>query len=96
MPAESPEVNPSPPMFGHINNLTIYVSLQQVQAQMIIVIHPGSFNLRIGRASDLNPYVSLHAVARLRKPGGLVYADQFLPPAVPMVKDNAHSLPALH
>lgn len=52
---------------------------------MIIVIHPGSFNLRIGRASDLNPHRMLHAVARLRKPGGLVYADQFLPPAVPMV-----------
>lgn len=52
---------------------------------MIIVFHPGSYNLRIGRASDLNPHRILHAVARRRKPGGQVYSDQFLPPTVPMV-----------
>ncbi|XP_075154874.1 actin-related protein 8 [Haematobia irritans] len=36
-------------------------------AQKIIVIHPGSLNLRIGRASDLNPITILHAIGRRRK-----------------------------
>lgn len=54
---------------------------------MIIVIHPGSYNLRIGRASDLNPHRILHAVARRRTPGGQVYSDQFLPPTVQMVRN---------
>lgn len=53
---------------------------------MIIVIHPGSLNLRIGRASDLNPHRMVHAIARLRKPGGTKYADPFLPPSIEMVK----------
>ncbi|XP_065363772.1 actin-related protein 8 [Calliphora vicina] len=38
-----------------------------MQAQKIIVIHPGSLNLRIGRASDLNPLTILHAIGRRRK-----------------------------
>ncbi|GAB0100566.1 Actin-related protein 8 [Sergentomyia squamirostris] len=52
---------------------------EQIQAHMIIVIHPGSLNLRIGRASDLNPHRTLHAVARRRKPGGQIYNDHILP-----------------
>nr|CAD7605386.1 unnamed protein product [Timema genevievae] len=32
----------------------------QIQAQTIIIIHPGSLNLRIGRATDLNPHTILH------------------------------------
>ena len=52
---------------------------------MIIVIHPGSLNLRIGRASDLNPIRILHAVARRRKPEGTLYRDLFLPRAVEKV-----------
>ncbi|XP_063228540.1 actin-related protein 8 isoform X2 [Bacillus rossius redtenbacheri] len=51
-----------------------------IQAQMIIVIHPGSLYLRIGRASDLNPHTLLHCVARKRLAGGLVHHDPFLPP----------------
>lgn len=85
MPAESPEVKHSKQPTTFILTFDLPSPTQQVQAQMIIVIHPGSFNLRIGRASDLNPHRILHAVARLRKPGGLVYSDQFLPAAVPMV-----------
>lgn len=52
---------------------------------MIIIIHPGSLNLRIGRASDLNPHRVLHAVARRRRPGGKVHRDYILPPCVEKV-----------
>lgn len=51
----------------------------QVHSKSIIVIHPGSLNLRIGRASDLNPLTILHAVARRLLPGGQQYQDSFLP-----------------
>lgn len=53
---------------------------------MIIIIHPGSQNLRIGRASDLNPYCMLHTIARRRKPGGLPYRDSVLPPTIEKVR----------
>lgn len=49
---------------------------------MIIIIHPGSLNLRIGRASDLNPHRVLNAIARRRKPGGAVHRDPVLPPSI--------------
>ncbi|KAJ8926028.1 hypothetical protein NQ315_009883 [Exocentrus adspersus] len=55
---------------------------EQVHSKSIIVIHPGSLNLRIGRASDLNPLTVLHAVGRRRKPGGQNYRDAFLPERV--------------
>lgn len=48
------------------------IPLDAVQSKNIVVIHPGSLNLRIGRASDLNPVTVLHAIARRRKPGGQV------------------------
>uniref|UniRef100_A0A1I8MF18 Uncharacterized protein n=1 Tax=Musca domestica TaxID=7370 RepID=A0A1I8MF18_MUSDO len=56
-----------------------------MHAQKIIVIHPGSLHLRIGRASDLNPITILHAIGRLRKTTGskqdtnLGYHDTMLP-----------------
>lgn len=59
--------------------------LQQIQAQTIVVIHPGSLYLRIGRASDLNPHTLLHVVARRRLPSGSVHHDTFLPKQVPKV-----------
>nr|XP_023020647.1 actin-related protein 8 [Leptinotarsa decemlineata] len=52
---------------------------EQVHSKSIIVIHPGSLNLRIGRASDLNPLTVLHAIARRRLPYGQSYRDTFLP-----------------
>ncbi|CAH0551733.1 unnamed protein product [Brassicogethes aeneus] len=52
---------------------------EQVHSKSIIVIHPGSLNLRIGRASDLNPVTVLHAIARRRLPGGTPFSDDFLP-----------------
>ncbi|KAK4885379.1 hypothetical protein RN001_001650 [Aquatica leii] len=53
---------------------------EYLHSKSIIVIHPGSLNLRIGRASDLNPITVLHAIARRRYKGGQVYQDSFLPP----------------
>ena len=35
--------------------------------QSVVIIHPGSQFLRIGRASDVNPKKILHAIARRRK-----------------------------
>lgn len=55
---------------------------------MIIIIHPGSLNLRMGRASDLNPHRILNVIARRRKPGGDYYRDAFLPPVAPTVTGN--------
>lgn len=53
---------------------------------MIIIIHPGSLNLRIGRASDVNPHRILNAIARRRKPLGKVYRDTVLPGSVIKVR----------
>lgn len=51
-----------------------------MHAQKIIVIHPGSLNLRIGRASDLNPITVLHAIGRRRRNSALKHCDPLLPP----------------
>ncbi|EDW05928.1 actin-related protein 8 [Drosophila mojavensis] len=55
---------------------------QPLEAPKIIVIHPGSQHLRIGRAADLNPLTILHAVAYRRVPqdGVAPYHDPLLPP----------------
>lgn len=45
----------------------------------IIIIHPGSLYLRIGKASDLNPEMILNCIARRRKNKGIVYQDSILP-----------------
>ncbi|XP_055383473.1 actin-related protein 8 isoform X2 [Condylostylus longicornis] len=63
---------------------------EQLQAQMIIVIHPGSLNLRMGRASDLNPIRILHAVARKRRLNGVFYRDSFLPACVERSQELMH------
>lgn len=60
---------------------------QQFPTHNIIVIHPGSLYIRMGRASDLIPVKSLHCIARRRKPGGTVYKDPFIPPAVVRTKE---------
>lgn len=49
---------------------------------MIIIIHPGSLNLRMGRASDLNPVRITNAIARRRKACGKIHRDTVLPPSV--------------
>lgn len=54
-----------------------------IAPQNIVVIHPGSLNVRIGRASDLDPVSELHVIARRRKVGGLSHRDEILPSLVP-------------
>ncbi|XP_053687673.1 actin-related protein 8 [Sabethes cyaneus] len=61
---------------------------EHLQAQNIIVIHPGSLYLRMGRASDVNPCRIMHAIARRRKPNGRAYKDSLLPPPVAQSKDS--------
>ncbi|KAI4488931.1 PREDICTED: actin-related protein 8 [Polistes canadensis] len=65
---------------------------EQIQAQTIIIIHPGSMYLRMGRASDLNPCTLLNAVARKRLPGGVEYKDGFLPVLVPRTKELTQTM----
>ncbi|BES93070.1 actin-related protein 8 [Nesidiocoris tenuis] len=57
-----------------------------VHAQNVIVIHPGSMYIKIGRASDLNPHTELHAIGRRRSPGGQIRFDTLLP-TVPLNVD---------
>ncbi|XP_043475529.1 actin-related protein 8-like isoform X1 [Leptopilina heterotoma] len=65
---------------------------EQIQAQTVIIIHPGSLYLRIGRASDLNPYTLINAIARRRLPGGLEHKDTFLPSLVPRTKELTQAM----
>ncbi|CAL7942719.1 unnamed protein product [Xylocopa violacea] len=65
---------------------------EQIQAQTIVIIHPGSMYLRMGRASDLNPCTILNAIARRRLPGGLDYTDSLLPPAVSRTKELTQAM----
>lgn len=62
-----------------------------MQAQKIVVIHPGSLYLRIGRASDLNPLTILHAIGRKRKSNNdqkLHHHDPLLPSLVTRDNEN--------
>ncbi|XP_076756676.1 actin-related protein 8 isoform X1 [Xylocopa sonorina] len=65
---------------------------EQIQAQTIVIIHPGSMYLRMGRASDLNPCTILNAIARRRLAGGLEYKDSLLPPAVSRTKELTQAM----
>lgn len=58
----------------------IYVLLlQQIQSNFVIVIHPGSRSLRIGRATDTLPVTIPHVMARRHKQGGQPrYEDAWL------------------
>ncbi|XP_051170338.1 actin-related protein 8 [Leptopilina boulardi] len=65
---------------------------EQIQAQTVIIIHPGSLYLRIGRASDLNPFTLINAIARRRLSGGLEHKDTFLPSLVPRTKELTQAM----
>ncbi|XP_044256841.1 actin-related protein 8 isoform X2 [Tribolium madens] len=60
---------------------------EHLQSKTIIVIHPGSLNLRIGRASDLNPLTILHAIARRCLNKKYQYRDSFLPPRIDLPQE---------
>ena len=51
-----------------------------IDPESVIIIHPGSQFLRIGRASDVNPKKILHAIARRRKTEKFKYADSLIVP----------------
>ncbi|XP_071639578.1 actin-related protein 8 [Temnothorax longispinosus] len=72
--------------------MPIYQEAEQIQAQTIIVIHPGSMYLRMGRASDLKPITLLHAVARRRLSNGTKYKDSLLPPTVTLTKELTQAM----
>lgn len=44
--------------------------LQQIQSNFVVVIHPGSRTLRIGRATDTLPVTIPHVIARRHKQSG--------------------------
>lgn len=47
----------------------VYI-LQQIQSNFVVVIHPGSRTLRIGRATDTLPLTIPHVIARRHKQSG--------------------------
>ncbi|XP_029456757.1 actin-related protein 8 isoform X1 [Rhinatrema bivittatum] len=52
---------------------------EQIQSNFIVVIHPGSAILRIGRATDTLPHNIPHIIARRHKyPGQPTYRDRWL------------------
>lgn len=59
---------------------------EHLHSKTIIVIHPGSLNLRVGRASDLNPLTLLHAIARRARSNGHIYRDSFLPERIDLTQ----------
>ena len=53
--------------------------MQQIQSNFIVVIHPGSTTLRIGRATDTLPVGIPHVIARRHKQQGqAAYRDSWL------------------
>ncbi|MEE6501718.1 hypothetical protein FKM82_004301 [Ascaphus truei] len=52
---------------------------EQIQSNFIVVIHPGSSTLRIGRATDTHPAGIPHVIARRHKqPGQPAYRDKWI------------------
>ncbi|RZF39990.1 hypothetical protein LSTR_LSTR002393 [Laodelphax striatellus] len=62
--------------------ITFQDSYNESAAHKVIIIHPGSLYVQIGRASDSTPHTELHAIARKRLVGGQTHHDPFLPPTV--------------
>lgn len=59
--------------------LIYFLLLQQIQSNFVVVIHPGSRSLRIGRATDTLPVTIPHVMARRHKQGGQPrYEDAWL------------------
>lgn len=58
------------------NNL----ELEKVSSNSVIIIHPGSLYLRIGRASDVTPFKYVHGLARVNLLSEMMNRrDQILP-----------------
>lgn len=65
-------------------------STEPIQASAVIVIHPGSLFLRLGRASDTFPHILPHVIARRGRQGS--YEDPFLVPVVKMDSETSSSM----
>lgn len=63
-----------------ITSLSSFIPLlQQIQSNFVVVIHPGSRMLRIGRATDTLPVTIPHVIARRHKQSGQPrYEDAWL------------------
>ena len=57
--------------------------LDTLDPSSVIVFHPGSMFLRVGRASDSYPIKILHAIARRRKTEEFKFADSMIVPRNP-------------
>lgn len=63
---------------------------EAVQASTIIVIHPGSLYLRIGRATDSQPFIIPHVIARRNRSNKIApQEDPYLITAVKLDKDSS-------
>ncbi|XP_050548299.1 actin-related protein 8-like [Daktulosphaira vitifoliae] len=51
---------------------------EKISPSSVIIIHPGSLNLRIGCASDVTPHTVIHGIARAQKIQGNDRKDQIL------------------
>ena len=55
-------------------------TLNDMMSANVVIIHPGSLYLRIGKGSDTSPTKIIHAIARRRKTDGVVHQDPLLIP----------------
>lgn len=67
-------------------------TVEPIQATAIVVIHPGSMFLRIGRASDSYPHVLPHVIARPCLSATIQpHVDPILVPEVEMVSSRGYA-----
>eukprot|EP00092_Neocalanus_flemingeri_P004040 GFUD01004349.1.p1 GENE.GFUD01004349.1~~GFUD01004349.1.p1 ORF type:complete len:538 (+),score=120.50 GFUD01004349.1:322-1935(+) len=55
-------------------------TLNDMMSGNVVIIHPGSLYLRIGKGSDASPVKIIHAIARRRKSEGVAHQDTLLIP----------------
>ena len=83
----------SPAASETTNNQTQPNSIEQIQANNIIVINPGSLYLRIGLASHQQPHSIYHVIARKNKSNHFpVHVNSFLVPTANVDKEILKNL----
>jgi len=55
-------------------------TVNEMMSANVVIIHPGSLYLRIGKGSDTSPTKVIHAIARRRKAEGVACQDSLLIP----------------
>ena len=53
-------------------------TVNDMMSANVVIIHPGSLYLRIGKGSDNSPTKIVHAIARRRKSEGVAFQDPLL------------------